>query len=113
MKYADLLREITKRKVKQIASSVLLSKEEIIIARSKFLQAIIDTDGVELKKYFEFDNDPYEVVRSSCVFKHLRAKSGMRFSKIQISTIKFYLMKLGAKPKRRSDADYFTNIKLR
>jgi hypothetical protein len=113
MKYVDILREMTKRKVKQIASSIVLSKEEQIIIRSKLLQSVIDSDGTTLKKYFEFTNDPYELIKSSTIFKHLRLKSGLKFNKIQIATIKFYLIKQGARPKRKSDADYFTNIKLR
>lgn len=113
MKYSTILRELTKRKVQNISDAVMRSKEESLILRSRFIQSIIDSDGEVLKKYYEFTNDPYEPIKSVDIFRHIKTKSGLTFSNTQLGAIKFYLQKQGAKIKKRTDAYFFTNIKLK
>jgi hypothetical protein len=112
-KGADLLREYTNRKMRQALASKKQDLEVIKMRRTLFIKLIMDTNGQPLLEFISINNDPYELIPSKQIMDHIRKKTGLTFNRQQLSIIKSSLETLGAKFKKRSQRDYFTNIAIK
>lgn len=110
---ADLLREYTNRKMRQALAVKKENAELIKMRRTLFIKLVMDTQGQSLLDFISITKDPYELIPSKQIMDHIRKKTGLTFNRQQLSIIKSSLESLGARFKKRSQRDYFTNIEIK
>jgi hypothetical protein len=94
-------------------SPVRKSRDEASINRSVFLKSLIDSNGETLLKYVTIEQGSKSRILSKDIFNHIVNKAGVSLNRPQLSLVKHYLEKLGAKKHKTAKADWYLFVTLK